>query len=253
MSDNRIKSKDDATPFSKFFASACKLKRVYLRGICFPPQTLKQVLQSLFHNQNLEELSVDLSKNELDAVGANVLASLLNGNERVQTLKVVENNLEDQGLELLFNNLRHLKKLDVSDNYRPPKKGHSKAMEALCDWLNEEDCQLEELSLRAENSKFVIKELATTILDIHENTSLSSLDLTGQKMGLEGALALSRFLQLNNSLKKLVWDDNDTPPLGFTSFKSALLRNRNPPKIQKKNWCRNLTFFPLQKLKRFTL
>jgi len=65
------------------------------------------------------------------------------------------------------------------------------------------------------------------VLDtIGTNENLVKLDISGNQMGDKGAFVLSKALQKNQKLRKLVWDNNSTTIVGFTAFGIALSRNR---------------------------
>jgi Ran GTPase-activating protein (RanGAP) involved in mRNA processing and transport len=57
-------------------------------------------------------------------------------------------------------------------------------------------------------------DLLPFIFALGENTSLTELDISGHQMGNTGAIALAKSLQTNNSLTKLLWDENQTGILG---------------------------------------
>lgn len=47
------------------------------------------------------------------------------------------------------------------------------------------------------------------------NTSLTEIDLSGHQIGNTGVIALAKSLQLNATLTKLFWDENETGLIGF--------------------------------------
>lgn len=62
---------------------------------------------------------------------------------------------------------------------------------------------------------------------IAANTKLKSLDVSGHEMGNGGATALSRTLQMNNTLESLKWDNNSITYQGYEVFANGLRRNRS--------------------------
>ena len=228
LSDNKLKPKDDITGFCKYLSTSVGLRKLVLESVAFNAQQFKSILDAIQSNENLENLILDFSSNQLESVGANILSSFLKENPKVVDLNVADNEFGDQGLEILFNSEFHdnLVKLNCSDNYKSGKKGTSKALEALSLLFSEDKWGVQELILRADNSRFAIKsDLAPILIELNQNQTLTKLDITGQKMEIEGALALGKLLQLNANLTHLRWDDNDTPIQGLQSFRQGLLRN----------------------------
>lgn len=50
------------------------------------------------------------------------------------------------------------------------------------------------------------------------NTSLSEIDISGHQIGNTGVIALAKSLQLNGTLTKLFWDENETGLIGYLTY-----------------------------------
>ncbi len=64
------------------------------------------------------------------------------------------------------------------------------------------------------------------------NESLTLLDISGHAAGDRAILALSRALQTNHKLQRLLWDDNGTGVPGLQAMRSALERNHSLNELQ---------------------
>ena len=64
-------------------------------------------------------------------------------------------------------------------------------------------------------------------MDLAHNESIESLNIAGHDFGLRGALALGKTLQLNFTINKLIWDNNEVPLNGFKAFAKAIELNKS--------------------------
>ncbi|KAB0390518.1 hypothetical protein E2I00_017500, partial [Balaenoptera physalus] len=89
----------------------------------------------------------------------------------------------------------------------------------LVQLIQEEDCSLSVADSRLK--------LRTSILinALGSNTCLAKVDLSGNGMEDIGAKMLSKALQINSSLRTILWDRNNTSALGFLDIARALESN----------------------------
>uniref|UniRef100_H2ZPK3 Uncharacterized protein n=1 Tax=Ciona savignyi TaxID=51511 RepID=H2ZPK3_CIOSA len=96
-------------------------------------------------------------------------------------------------------------------------------MEGIVELLQEDDSVLETFCLA--DSK--LREHLLILLGcLGSNTSLTSLDLSGNSMGDSGARVLSKSLQINSKLRILKLDRNNLTSLGFHEVANALEKNK---------------------------
>jgi len=81
-------------------------------------------------------------------------------------------------------------------------------------------------SIQANSPLNRFKEISSFFENLYHNTSLTSLDISGHLLGNSCAIALSRFLEVNHTLRSLNWDENNTTVLGLKNFVRALETNQ---------------------------
>ncbi|XP_063293554.1 capping protein, Arp2/3 and myosin-I linker protein 2-like [Pelobates fuscus] len=88
--------------------------------------------------------------------------------------------------------------------------------------IQEEDCPIQSLSLadsRLKSGTYILLNALGT------NSSLTKIDISGNAMGDRGAKLLAKALQINNKLRSVIWDKNNTTAFGFLEIAHALARN----------------------------
>ena len=106
------------------------------------------------------------------------------------------------------------------------KRPRAETVRALCKLVCS-DCPLETLEMAGgpkatqQLGRAVVPLLQTLI----HNTRLTSLDISGHMFGTPGALALARALQLNATLARVVYDQNDIGLQGLTALAYAAQKN----------------------------
>eukprot|EP01124_Arcella_intermedia_P032505 TRINITY_DN7598_c0_g2_i1.p1 TRINITY_DN7598_c0_g2~~TRINITY_DN7598_c0_g2_i1.p1 ORF type:complete len:672 (-),score=218.08 TRINITY_DN7598_c0_g2_i1:26-1987(-) len=66
------------------------------------------------------------------------------------------------------------------------------------------------------------EQLNPFLLGLAESHSLTDINISGHRAGYSAAVSLANAVQINERIKKLYWDDNLTPLLGFKHFMMAL-------------------------------
>ncbi|WAR11979.1 CARL1-like protein, partial [Mya arenaria] len=169
--------------FKQFFATVVTLKLVDLSYVRIPPEALKDLFLGITSNRNLKDVHVDITGCEVTAVGVQTLTNCLPSTQNIARLDLT-------GLV----------------------KGQNSA-------LNERELVVESLSLA--DSK--LKDSMNMIINaLGSNMSLTEIDISGNQMGDLGARMLSKALQINNKLRTIVWDKNNTTCLGFEDVALAL-------------------------------
>ncbi|XP_053402581.1 F-actin-uncapping protein LRRC16A-like [Mercenaria mercenaria] len=108
----------------------------------------------------------------------------------------------------------------VFKNIKP--KNLKGVMEQLVEVLQDEESVIESVSL----SDSKLRDSMNMIINaLGSNTSLTEIDISGNQMGDLGARMLSKALQINNKLKTIIWDKNNTTSQGFEDVADALEKN----------------------------
>lgn len=104
-------------------------------------------------------------------------------------------------------------------------KARKEMIEDICDLLNAGNVTNFSLSGHPIKVDLRLKEVNGFFEGLMNNKTLKILDISGHQMGNCCALAVSRFLEVNNTLAELIWDDNNTSPLGLRQFAKSLESN----------------------------
>ncbi|XP_048654726.1 capping protein, Arp2/3 and myosin-I linker protein 3 isoform X10 [Marmota marmota marmota] len=182
------------------------------------------LLQGLSLNSHLSDLHLDLSSCELRSAGAQALQEQLGAVTCVGSLDLSDNGFDSDLLTLVpaLGKNKSLKHLFLGKNFNVKAKTLEEILHKLVQLIQEEDCSLQSLSVADSRLK-----LRTSILinALGSNTCLAKVDLSGNGMEDIGAKMLSKALQINSSLRTILWDRNNTSALGFLDIARALESN----------------------------
>ncbi|EDL36298.1 mCG141016 [Mus musculus] len=234
------KGREAPPAFKQFFSSVYTLSHVNLSATRLPLEALRALLQGLSLNSHLSDLHLDLSSCELRSAGAQALQEQLGAVTCIGSLDLSDNGFDSDLLTLVpalgkNKSLKHLflgKNFNVKANKSlvpsPPtltltsNRTLEEILHKLVQLIQEEDCSLQSLSVADSRLK-----LRTSILinALGSNTCLAKVDLSGNGMEDIGAKMLSKALQINSSLRTILWDRNNTSALGFLDIARALESN----------------------------
>ncbi|XP_049982077.1 capping protein, Arp2/3 and myosin-I linker protein 3 isoform X5 [Alexandromys fortis] len=182
------------------------------------------LLQGLSLNSHLSDLHLDLSSCELRSAGAQALQEQLGAVTCIGSLDLSDNGFDSDLLTLVpaLGKNKSLKHLFLGKNFNVKAKTLEEILHKLVQLIQEEDCSLQSLSVADSRLK-----LRTSILinALGSNTCLAKVDLSGNGMEDIGAKMLSKALQINSSLRTILWDRNNTSALGFLDIARALESN----------------------------
>ncbi|XP_036211023.1 capping protein, Arp2/3 and myosin-I linker protein 3 isoform X1 [Myotis myotis] len=188
------------------------------------PSPHRALLQGLSLNSHLSDLHLDLSGCELRSAGAQALQEQLGAVTCVGSLDLSDNGFDSDLLTLVpaLGKNKSLKHLFLGKNFNVKAKTLEEILHKLVQMIQEEDCSLQSLSVADSRLK-----LRTSILinALGSNTCLAKVDLSGNGMEDIGAKMLSKALQINSSLRTILWDRNNTSALGFLDIARALESN----------------------------
>ncbi|XP_037690516.1 capping protein, Arp2/3 and myosin-I linker protein 3 isoform X2 [Choloepus didactylus] len=218
------KGREAPSAFKQFFSSAYTLSHVNLSATRLLLESLRALLQGLSLNSHLSDLHLDLSSCELRAAGAQALQEQLGAVTCVGSLDLSDNGFDSDLLTLVpaLGKNKSLKHLFLGKNFNVKAKTLEEILHKLVQLIQEEDCSLQSLSVADSRLK-----LRTSILinALGSNTCLAKVDLSGNGMEDIGAKMLSKALQINSSLRTILWDRNNTSALGFLDIARALESN----------------------------
>ncbi|XP_030831325.1 F-actin-uncapping protein LRRC16A [Strongylocentrotus purpuratus] len=215
-----------------FFTSARSLKTLNMSRNRCPPALVREILESIGYNKDLERVEIDLSSNELGQEGADAISSCISMLDNVTTLNLRDNSFNVAMVSLVawMGQNRSLESVDLSQNMNPNSKkaDREKVVVALEEMIQNPDLPLHTIQLA--NNRFRL-ETQQLINALGSNTTLLSVDLSGNEMKDIGARLLAKALQINNKLQVVVIDNNSIGVQGFQDLAQAMERNFTMKKI----------------------
>ncbi|XP_066939527.1 F-actin-uncapping protein LRRC16A isoform X18 [Macrobrachium rosenbergii] len=219
------KTREMLPSFKQYFTSTLALKSLTLSHCKLPADALKNVLLGLACNENISEVELDLSSNQLGGTGAQILESCIHGVRCLSALDISDNGLESQlgpVVDAISKN-KSIKKLDLGRNLINIKSKHVyPVVESIVKMIQEEDCVLESLSI---NDSRLKTDLHNLLNALGSNHCLRNLDISGNYMGDSGARLLAKALQINSKLQYISYDRNNVTLQGYSDIAYALQSN----------------------------
>uniref|UniRef100_A0A8C0F361 Capping protein regulator and myosin 1 linker 2 n=1 Tax=Bubo bubo TaxID=30461 RepID=A0A8C0F361_BUBBB len=209
----------------EFFSQACALRHVSLAGTKLPADAVRVLLQGLADNSHISDLRLDLSNCELRSAGAQVIQDLIPDASSISDLDLSDNGFDPDMVTLVLSigRSKSIRHVSLGKNFNiKSKEGLLDVLHRIVQLTQEDDCPLQSLSVAESRLK-----LGTNVLlsALGSNTSLITLDISGNAMGDTGAKMLAKALQINTKLRTVVWDRNNTSAHGLLEVAQALERN----------------------------
>ncbi|XP_074865217.1 capping protein, Arp2/3 and myosin-I linker protein 2 [Carettochelys insculpta] len=219
------KMRDVPPAINCFFNQAAALQHVGLAGTKLPPEAVRAMLQGLACNSHIGDLHLDLSACELQSAGAQVIQDLIFDANAISYLDLSDNGFDADmvTLVLAIGRSKSIRHVSLGKNFNIKSKDNlADVLHRIVQLTQEDDCPLQSLSVADSRLK-----LGTNVLlnALGSNTSLSTLDISGNAMGDTGAKMLAKALHINTNLRSVIWDRNNTTAQGFLDVAHALERN----------------------------
>ncbi|XP_039359381.1 capping protein, Arp2/3 and myosin-I linker protein 2 isoform X1 [Mauremys reevesii] len=219
------KPRDVPPAIKLFFSKAAALRYVGLACVKLPPEAVRALLQGLAYNSQISDLHLDLSSCELRSAGAQVIQDLIFDANAISNLDLSDNGFDADmvTLVLAIGRSKSIRHVSLGKNFNIKSKDNlADVLHRIVQLTQEDDCPLQSLSVAESRLK-----LGTNVLlnALGSNTSLSTLDISGNTMGDTGAKMLAKALQINTKLRTVIWDRNNTTAHGFLDVARALERN----------------------------
>nr|XP_042717299.1 capping protein, Arp2/3 and myosin-I linker protein 2 [Chrysemys picta bellii] len=219
------KQRDVPPAIKLFFSKAAALRYVGLACTKLPPEAVRALLQGLASNSQISDLHLDLSSCELRSAGAQVIQDLIFDANAISSLDLADNGFDADmvTLVLAIGRSKSIRHVSLGKNFNIKSKDNlADVLHRIVQLTQEDDCPLQSLSVAESRLK-----LGTNVLlnALGSNTSLSTLDISGNTIGDTGAKMLAKALQINTKLRTVIWDRNNTTAHGFLDVARALERN----------------------------
>uniref|UniRef100_A0A6B2KWZ6 Ras-GAP domain-containing protein n=1 Tax=Arcella intermedia TaxID=1963864 RepID=A0A6B2KWZ6_9EUKA len=235
VSNQRILRKGDWENMLTFLQNynLCSLQYLDISNTQIPIECLVPLLT--FRNENAHSenrLSLRAAKNNFDKEAGVLIGGAAHCINSIISLDLSDNNLGDEGVLALCEGLYHnncLNQLNINRNFRSTEK-RAKMIHALTEMVNSTNLKLASLSIaganKGTNKDSRLKESIIPLLtSIAHNTTLTELDISGHAFGIQGAITLARVLEVNRTLMKINWDDNNVGLIGFQNISKGLKEN----------------------------
>uniref|UniRef100_A0A8C6UDJ1 Capping protein regulator and myosin 1 linker 3 n=1 Tax=Neogobius melanostomus TaxID=47308 RepID=A0A8C6UDJ1_9GOBI len=202
------KARDSLPTFRQFFSSAFSLTHVSLASMKVPLIHCGESLLSLC----------------LRSAGAAVIQELFPRVSCVGTLDISDNGLDADMVAVIpaFSHHPSLKHLMLGKNFNIKGRVLDEILQKLVHLVQEEDCTLQSLSLADSR----LRQRGTVLVNaLGSNACLRKVDLSGNCLEDAGAKMLSKALQINTTLRSVMWDRNNTTATGFQDVARAMEHN----------------------------
>uniref|UniRef100_A0A8C3QW06 Capping protein regulator and myosin 1 linker 2 n=1 Tax=Cyanoderma ruficeps TaxID=181631 RepID=A0A8C3QW06_9PASS len=152
----------------------------------------RALLQGLADNSHISDLHLDLSSCELRSAGAQVIQDLIPDASSISHLDLSDNGFDPDMVTLVLSigRSKSIRHVSLGKNFNiKSKEGLLDVLHRIVQLTQEEDCPLQSLSVAESRLK-----LGTNVLlsALGSNTSLVSLDISGNAMGDTGAKMLAK-------------------------------------------------------------
>ncbi|KAH3759492.1 RasGTPase-activating protein [Pelomyxa schiedti] len=190
------------------------------------------VLQDILQATPKEgSMKLNVSTNSIPISGAQLLNTIAPKLTGVTHIDLADSDLGDDGITLLVEGLlinTTLNSLNINSSFGFSKASKRDAMiKAMCK-LAASDCPIETLKMAGgpKNTQQLGRHILPFIQSLAHNKSMNEIDISGHQFGNNGAIALSKTLQLNTALSTIYWDDNLTGVMGLTAINQSLRVNQ---------------------------
>jgi len=212
-----------------YLGRAQALKELICVGCGISGHNMTHILNAIKANQNLMDLRVDLSNNELNSLETAIHAFSKSLSEviHIRWIGLRELNLPRNSLQILATAVgvsSTITEFDLSGNF----KGRTEfipSLESLVNSLNTHPC-LVSLTLDGKGQSILAKSVAFLFSFLGEICTLQELSIRGHGFGDDMAKDLFDVLRWNVSLRILDVDNNNIGPVGWLAAKRCLHANR---------------------------
>jgi Ran GTPase-activating protein (RanGAP) involved in mRNA processing and transport len=219
-----------STSTCKWIENLSKLSILNISNCSMSYQTAVPIIQAVASNQNLKNVTIHVSRNELGPQGGLLVSQIISSSISISALIMRSCGLKKEGLMKISEELgknTSLKMLDLSLNFHSGNSAKMlKLMQTLADSASKHP-SLEHLDIFGDGNKLCVgKELQPIVQIISSNCSVTELDISGNRIGDQLAVSLADALRTNTKLKSLSWDRNGISTGGWQALANALNFNK---------------------------
>jgi Ran GTPase-activating protein (RanGAP) involved in mRNA processing and transport len=214
-----------------------------LCGCRISQSAVVRFIDSVFSNKHAAALTLDLSANDLGPKGAGSLKTMFENltasdlkkfqkKDRLKSLLLNDNNFGHEGLKYIcqsFTDKLAVGGLGLDRNIKigffSTKAQDVELCSLLSALLSSSVCGLQQLSLAGNGSSHMYRELGSLFDAVASNTRLTSLDISGNRLGETQLAQLCNMLKENTTLTELFLDDNKWQMSDLWELNIALAKN----------------------------
>ncbi|EFA77312.1 hypothetical protein PPL_12523 [Heterostelium album PN500] len=205
------------------------LTDIQLRGCGLLGEQVALLIQACTNGAAVEQRSLDLSNNNLGKNGALTFAPTIKNCTNITSLLLSLNNFRKRGMTYIISALEEnttLRSIDLSNNLKSGSKADS-VIDHLARVVQRHP-NLEKLVLAGRDSRgfFLGRELLPLVKSMNEESRLVELDINGNAMGDDLCRELFESLKKNSSLRTLNIDNNAIGLAGLAAMKRCFSVNR---------------------------
>ncbi|KAJ6244280.1 hypothetical protein M0813_21544 [Anaeramoeba flamelloides] len=209
-----------ATGLSNVIKNTDCLHDLNLSATNFPNDKFGLLLSSMKANINDLQFFFRFNDNYLGVEGAEEFKKIVIKDQKCFLIgfEINQNWLKSQGIKYICEALekQKIKSLSISENVERANDGEIAGF-ALATLLKRNK-HLETIICRGEDNKYIGAEIRHLLIELIYNSTLKSLDITGNKMGNSGCNCLANAIRNNISLTSLKFDENDFTLHGFVDL-----------------------------------
>eukprot|EP01123_Difflugia_compressa_P011620 TRINITY_DN470_c0_g6_i1.p1 TRINITY_DN470_c0_g6~~TRINITY_DN470_c0_g6_i1.p1 ORF type:complete len:767 (-),score=153.63 TRINITY_DN470_c0_g6_i1:47-2029(-) len=220
FSDNRF-DKLTQSNIAHFCEGTKTLETIRLANTGLGSQVITRLLQTLFSNESLNNLSIDISRNAIGPQGISSIAQVVK-NATLNTFDLSDNGILEKGCIELIKSIKSVQKLILDKNFGREGKESGELADALGSFVK---CHPEvyHLSIAGTSSSKIGKYLKSFFCDLEGNTSLEELDFSGNGIG-DAVFSVFSNALAHSHIKAVRCDNNLITYCGYVAMKRSILK-----------------------------
>jgi len=229
VSDLKFTNAEVITVSQMFLIPSCRISRINMSGSL---PSASALIQFLVLGKPGMSLTTILQNHTFgnDTASLKQLCETMPKALSVVHLDLSETDLGDDGVFYLAEGLtlnKTLQTLNISGSFRcDSKRPRAETVRALAKLIIS-DCPMTTLEMAGgpKATQQLGRSIITLFQALMHNSSLTSLDVSGHLFGTPGAKALAKVIQLNATLTRIVYDQNDIGLMGLSAIAEGVAAN----------------------------
>eukprot|EP01125_Pyxidicula_operculata_P010577 TRINITY_DN3478_c3_g1_i3.p1 TRINITY_DN3478_c3_g1~~TRINITY_DN3478_c3_g1_i3.p1 ORF type:complete len:984 (+),score=257.98 TRINITY_DN3478_c3_g1_i3:34-2985(+) len=218
ISDNRF-DKTNLTILCHFAQTTTTTNTLCIANIGVPLDILSKTVQGFIDNENIDNIHLDISRNNIGAKGIDALNPIFRSSTKLKSLNVASNSLKEAGIISLLSSLQpSIQHLVLDKNFSGVKEDTTKLANALNSFV-QSHAGLHTLSIVGEKGARLRKYIVPFFDGLKHNGTLEVLNISDNDIGESAFSYLNFCLRSNTGLQKIYADGNN---IGFSGYQTFL-------------------------------